>query len=909
MKSPVCCSAVCVLLLVILFAVEVVAQPVAIYVAPEGNDGWSGRIVQRNPAGTDGPLATIGRAQQVVRQLRAAGKLTKPVSVFVGGLHRLAAPLVFTPQDSGTEDCPVTYSALPGQRPVLSGGRPITGWKKGSGEVWSVELPQVRAGKWYFRQLFVDQRRARRARGPNDGYFRVQGLVDAKPGVPWNQGVDQFHFRPGDLRTWGDLGNVEVVVFHSWNTSRVRVASIDQAKSVVRFTGPTIFRPLAWDPAQRYYVENARELLDSPGEWYLDRASGVLSYWPLPGQDMTKADVVAPVLEELVRFDGDPDKGQFVEHVRLVGLSFQHADWTLPDKGYGDPQAAVTVPAVVAAKGARHTTIERCEIAHVGTYGVWFSRGCKHNRIVQNHIHDLGAGGLRLGEPARPTSDDVESSHNLVTNNYLHDGGHVYAGAVGLWLAQTSHNEISHNEIHSFDYTGISVGWNWDFSPNRTSHNRIEQNHVHHVVRGMLSDAGGIYTLGIQTGTVIRGNVFHDIFPYMGSPAMAWGIYFDQGSSGLLVENNVVYHTLTGGLMSAASPGNVIRNNVFALSAWQGVWRWGWQREPASQVERNIFYVSQGDLFHADGGASDFRTKWDNNLYWRTDGRPLEFYEETFDQWQAHGVDRHSLVADPQFVDPARGDFRLRPGSPAGKLGIQSIDTSRVGLFGPEEWVNLPKQVKFPATVLPKPPAGVGPTPIDDDFEHTAVGQAPALATLQEEGRGDSIRVSDEAAASGKHSLKLTDAPGLAHQFNPHLFYSPHFRQGRAVLHFDVRREKDAVLAHEWRDAAQPYRVGPSLVIDAGGQLRANGKVLADVPVATWCRVEIVCGLGRRASGVYDLTLTVPGRPVQTFRAIACGAAKFNRLEWLGFISLASTKTACYLDNVKLSLLDAAGGE
>ncbi len=722
MKSPVCCSAVCVLLLVILFAVEVVAQPVAIYVAPEGNDGWSGRIVQRNPAGTDGPLATIGRAQQVVRQLRAAGKLTKPVSVFVGGLHRLAAPLVFTPQDSGTEDCPVTYSALPGQRPVLSGGRPITGWKKGSGEVWSVELPQVRAGKWYFRQLFVDQRRARRARGPNDGYFRVQGLVDAKPGVPWNQGVDQFHFRPGDLRTWGDLGNVEVVVFHSWNTSRVRVASIDQAKSVVRFTGPTIFRPLAWDPAQRYYVENARELLDSPGEWYLDRASGVLSYWPLPGQDMTKADVVAPVLEELVRFDGDPDKGQFVEHVRLVGLSFQHADWTLPDKGYGDPQAAVTVPAVVAAKGARHTTIERCEIAHVGTYGVWFSRGCKHNRIVQNHIHDLGAGGLRLGEPARPTSDDVESSHNLVTNNYLHDGGHVYAGAVGLWLAQTSHNEISHNEIHSFDYTGISVGWNWDFSPNRTSHNRIEQNHVHHVVRGMLSDAGGIYTLGIQTGTVIRGNVFHDIFPYMGSPAMAWGIYFDQGSSGLLVENNVVYHTLTGGLMSAASPGNVIRNNVFALSAWQGVWRWGWQREPASQVERNIFYVSQGDLFHADGGASDFRTKWDNNLYWRTDGRPLEFYEETFDQWQAHGVDRHSLVADPQFVDPARGDFRLRPGSPAGKLGIQSIDTSRVGLFGPEEWVNLPKQVKFPATVLPKPPAGVGPTPIDDDFEHTAVG-------------------------------------------------------------------------------------------------------------------------------------------------------------------------------------------
>ena len=241
--------------------------------------------------------------------------------------------------------------------------------------------------------------------------------------------------------------------------------------------------------------------------------------------------------------------------MRLVGLSLQHADWSLPEKGYGDPQAAVTVPAVVSAKGARHCALEQCEIAHVGTYGVWFSRGCKENRIVQNHIHDLGAGGVRIGEPEMAANDVAESSGNLVSNNYLHDGGHVYAGAVGLWLAQSSHNEISHNEIHSFDYSGMSIGWNWSVEPNRTHHNRIEHNHVHHVVRGMLSDAGGIYTLGIQTGTVIRNNVFHDVFPYMGSPAMAWGIYFDAGASELLVENNVVYHTLTGGIMNTGSPG------------------------------------------------------------------------------------------------------------------------------------------------------------------------------------------------------------------------------------------------------------------------------------------------------------------------------------------------------------------
>ncbi len=569
----------------------------------------------------------------------------------------------------------------------------------------------------------------------------------------------------------------------------------------------------------------------------------------------------------------------------------------------------MTVPAAVSAKGARHCTLQDCEIAHVGTYGVWFSRGCKENRIVENHIHDLGAGGVRIGEPAMPPSDVTESTGNVVSNNYIHDGGHVYAGAVGLWLAQSSHNEISHNEIHSFDYSGMSIGWNWDSSPNRTKHNRIEQNHVHHVVRGMLSDAGGIYTLGVQTGTVIRGNVFHDIFPYMGSPAMAWGIYFDAGSSEMLVEDNIVYHTLTGGIMATAAPGNIIRNNIFALSAWQAAWRYSWVKEPPSLVERNIFYLTQGELFHADGGSSDFRSRWDHNLYWRTDGLPMEFYGTPLEEWQAKGLERHCLVADPQFVDPARGDFRLKPGSPALKLGFRPIDTSRNGLVGRAEWVDLPKRAAFPATVLAPAPYPPKPAPIDDGFEQTPVGQAPAQAQVNEENRGDSIRVTDETAASGRHSLKLTDAAGLAHAFNPHLFYSPHFTEGRAVLSFDARVEKGAVLAHEWRDAAQPYRVGPSLLIDASGKLQSNGKALADVPIGRWFRIEIACELGKKAGGHYDLTLSVPGQAPKRFPGQACGMAKFNRLEWLGFVSLATSKTVCYLDNIKLSLVNHEKGK
>ncbi|NLY00979.1 MAG: right-handed parallel beta-helix repeat-containing protein [Rhodopirellula sp.] len=873
-----------------------------LYVAPGGNDAWSGTLREPTADATDGPLASIPRAQQLLRGLRKEGRLPGPATVRISGTHRLDSPLVLTPEDSGADDAPVTFAAGPGPSAVLSGGRAITGWQRHDQRLWVAELPEVRDGSWYFRQIFVDGRRAVRARSPNDGYLQVESLVDARPGAAWNEGVDRFRFQPGDIRPWDDAGNVEVVVFHSWNTSRVRIKSVDEPNRVVVFTGPTIFRPLAWDPDQRYYLENYREALDSPGEWFLDRASGRLYYWPLSGEDMSKAEVVAPVLGELLRFEGDPQAGRFVENIRVVGLALQHCDWELPAAGYGDPQAAVTVPAAVMADGARRCTVEQCEIAHVGGYGLWFRRGCQDNRIVQNHIHDLGAGGIRLGDAVMAASDALESSRNLVSNNYLHDGGHVYAAGVGFWLAQSGHNTISHNEIHSFDYSGMSIGWNWNDAPTRTLHNTIENNHVHHVVRGVLSDAGGIYTLGTQTGTVVRGNVFHDIFPYMGKPAMAWGIYFDQGSNGLLVEKNVVYNTLNGGVMNTGGHGNTIRNNVFAHSAWHAAWRYQFQKDPPSVVERNIFYLTQGELFHPDGGKSDFRSQWDNNLYWRTDGEPLLFYGDRLDQWQAKGVDRHSRVADPKFVDPAHYDFRLQADSPAFELGIEPIDVSRCGLIGAADWVDLPKQAALAPTVLPSPSPPPRPVTIDDGFEQIPAGGEPVGAILCEEGRGDSILATSETAAAGRQSLKLQDVAGLQHVFNPHLYYQPHFREGTAVLDFDVRLEAGAVLAHEWRDEGQPYRVGPSLRIDADRTLRAAGAELADLPVGVWFHVQIVCPLDDESLGTYSLTVTVPGRQPRTFADLRCGAEDFRQVEWLGFVSLANQETAVYLDNIKLDL-------
>jgi hypothetical protein len=891
---------------VLLAAGPVRAGGVELHVNPHGNDEWSGRFSAPRVDGSDGPLATLGRSQTMIRELLADPDKRGPITVTIHGTHRLDQPLVFTPRDSGTAAAPVVWRSAPGETAVLSGARVITGWQRGGDGTWFSDLPDVKAGRWYFRQLFIDGRRAVRARTPNDGYLCVERLVDPEPNRTWNHGVDRFGFFGDDIKPWPHLDDVEVIVFHSWNTSRVRIASVDSERRIVTFAGPTVFRPLAWDPQQRYFIENTAEACDARGEWYLDRRAGRIHYRPLAGEDMTKVEAAAPALTELLRFEGDADAGQLVQHVRVEGLSFQHADWTLAPAGYGnDPQAAVTIGAAVTADAARDCALDRCEVAHVGGYGIWFRRGCKRCRISRNEVHDLGAGGVRLGEPQMAKTDEAMSGHNEIVNNYIHNGGRVYPEGVGFWMAHASHNRIAHNEIHSFDYSGMSIGWNWsDTQPTRTQHNTIEFNRVHHVVRGMLSDGGGIYTLGTQTGTLVRNNIFHDIWPYMGKPAMAWGIYFDQGSNGITVENNVVYHALTGGLMNTGQRNNTIRNNIFALSAWEACWRTSSAGAnpdlSPSVVERNIFFLTQGELFRPHMGRTDDASQWDYNLFWRTDGEPLRFDEDELSGWRQAGRGEHSVVADPKFADPANADFTLASDSPALPLGFKPIDTSQVGLQGDRSWVDRPRQVQFEPTMLPPVPPPPPPLTLDEGFETTPGGAPPPHAVVSCGGATDRVAVTEEIAARGKRSLRITDSPDMTHFWDPHFFYQPHHRRGTVTASFDIHLGPGADAGHEWRDHRAPYRVGPSLRIGPDGRLTVGGKHLLNVPRETWITVAVTCGLGEAAAGTWDLDVTMPGQPPQRFERLPCGSPQFDQLEWLGTTSLAKESTIVHIDNIRL---------
>ncbi|HUT95129.1 MAG TPA: right-handed parallel beta-helix repeat-containing protein [Thermoguttaceae bacterium] len=675
------------------------------YVSPAGNDAWSGTLAEPKPDGSDGPLATLQGARDAIRRLKAQGPLERPIRVLVrGGTYRVTEPIVFAAEDSGTEQAPITYAAWPGEKPVISGGVPITEWKReGDGPLWTTVVPAVKEGEWYFRQLFVDGKRAVPARIPNDGFFRSGG-----PGVPYtNSGTARgdkqtkvsIFYQNDDLKPWSNLDDAVAVVYHSWTASRHRIKSLDTQKKLCEFTAPSGWPMGYWEKNQRYYVEFVREGLDAPGEWYLDRKTGVLTYSPRPGEDMTTAEVVAARPEELLRLEGDPAGGKFVDHLHFEGLSLQHTAWTMPEAETVDGQAAASLKtAAVYAVGARHCAFRECEIAHTGGYGLWLQLGSKDNRMEQCHVHDLGAGGVRIGEGTLPSEPDLQTERNEVTNCFIHDGGNVYHAGIGVWIGRSSHNTISHNDICDFLYTGVSVGWSWGYAPTTAHHNRIEYNHIHHLGWGQLSDMGGIYCLGISPGTQLRYNRIHDVLSYAYG---GWGLYTDEGSTEILMENNVVYRVKDGAFHQHYGRENIVRNNVLALSATYGQIRRSREEEHSSfTLERNIIYSDGVPLL--GGNWSNGNYQFDSNCYWDASGQTPKFPGDlTLAQWQEKGYDAHSIVADPKFADPQNLDFNLPPDSPALKLGFQPIDTRRIGLVGPEEWVNMPKQVERPKMLLP----------------------------------------------------------------------------------------------------------------------------------------------------------------------------------------------------------------
>lgn len=551
-----------------------------IWVAADGNDG--------NPGTQDKPFASLVRARDAARELHASDHMKNVTVAVRGGSYELTETVVFDPDDSSTD-----YVAYPGEIPIISGGETVTGWMKSDGELWTACIPEVRDGKFYPRALFVDGRRATRARTPGlDDSEAYKRLMDAKLSEDMSSWT--LTLPAGMVGRWTNIEDVEVTVIGSWEVTRKRLQSLDVDTCQVTMAPPHVMGHDAARPVANMacYFENAPEMLDSPGEWYLDRKTGGVSYWPLPGQEMTVAEVVVPVLGELVKVVGRPERP--VKNLHFKGLAFAYTDWPLPEHGYTGVQACFYYPAepawevedtemdmprigsAIEWEYADECTLKDCTISH--TEGTAFSlrKGCCRNRIEGNHIHDIGANGLMFGENLSHVyarDEEVPSQEvpvgNIASNNYIHTVGVRYFGAVGVGLAFTDGSVISHNEICDMPYTGVSVGYIWDGKPTVCRNNIVEYNHIHDVMK-IVDDGGGIYTLGWQPGTVLRGNLIHDVrrseYTFCSSPNN--GIFMDQASRGFLVEDNIIYNTVEDVLRFNICGGHMHkwRNNTFCFT-------------------------------------------------------------------------------------------------------------------------------------------------------------------------------------------------------------------------------------------------------------------------------------------------------------------------------------------------------
>lgn len=664
------------------------------YVSVAGNDAWSGRLEQPNADKTDGPVATIARAQQLVRELKAKEpQRGQPIVVSIGGgTYFLPETIVFRPEDSGTPAAPVIYEAAAGQRPILSGGTRISGWQVGADGRWEVVLDEVKAGKWSFAQLFVNDQRRFRPKLPKQGYYTIAEQVPPSPKTQ-GRGADRFGYSGDELRAdWANRDDVEVVAFHQWAISRMRIAELDTAKRIVTFTGQT-WTPDGWGAfakGHRFFVDNVREALTEPGQWYLDRPNGRLTYIPKPGEKPDETVVIAPRLEQIVAFFGDVKNRQWVHDIQLRGLTLAHSNWVLPANGQSFPQAEVGLNSALAALGARNILIDGCAVRHTGAYAMAFGIGCRNNRVENCEMVDLAGGGVKIGHAGSGLWEDSDRvpadpeelvSHHTVRNCLIAHAGRLHPAAIGVWIGHSPHNVVEHNDIFDLYYTAVSVGWIWGYAHSHAHHNDIGFNHMHTIGQGVLSDMGGVYTLGVSEGTRVHDNHIHDVesFDYGG-----WGLYTDEGSTHITMENNLVYRTRTGGFHQHYGKENRIQNNIFAFATQQQLQRTRTEEHLSFWFERNIVYWNNASpLLGSNWNDNNF--KLDYNVYWNAAGHPVTFFGGAdLAKWRKErSQDLNSVIADPLFVDAASGNFQLKPDSPALKLGFKPFDYTKAGRLGP----------------------------------------------------------------------------------------------------------------------------------------------------------------------------------------------------------------------------------
>ena len=580
-------------------------QAADIWVSPKGDDANPGTAAQ--------PVKTLIIALRKGSELRRTNKLqpNEPVNILLkGGIYSSEEPLFIRPEDSGTPTSPTVIQAVKGEKPVISGGVSVTHWEKAGnvaelpteaqGKVWVAKAPRVGGRLLEFRQLWVNDKKAVRAQTPE---WQQMNRI-----IRWDKKKAQCWIPTPKYGKWEDTKQLEMIIHQWWEIAILRVKSVEihGDSTCLSFYEPEsrVQNEHPWpapfmskkDGNSPFYLVNSIRFLNTPGEWYEDLEKGLVYYYPREGENMHKAEIIAPNLENIVNIKGTPDRQ--VSNIQFKGIAFEHAAWMRPsraghvplqagmymldayniekEKGtderpdltnlawLGRPTAGVTV------MNANNISFNRCVFQHMAFAGLDFVRGTSYDTVEGCVFRDMGGNGLQIGL----FSDEAYETHRAynpqdmrdvcqyerIANNYVTDCANEDWGCVGIGAGHVRNINIEHNEVYDVYYTGISMGWQWNKRLNCMRNNRVFANLVHHYAKQMY-DVAGIYTLSPQPGSEIYENCVYDLVkaPYPHDPKHCFYLYTDEGSSYIRVHDN--WTEVAKFLQNANGPGNEWTNN------------------------------------------------------------------------------------------------------------------------------------------------------------------------------------------------------------------------------------------------------------------------------------------------------------------------------------------------------------
>jgi hypothetical protein len=544
----------------------VFADVLRFYVSPEGNDS--------HPGTQEKPFKTIARARDALRGAKTEKAGDKEVHL-LAGTYWLTEPVRFEPQDGGSIGKDRHRVFYKGHDAVISGGKRISGFAPTGNNDGCVvaEVPEAKAGKWFFRDLYVNGARAVRARFPNTGFLRVAKVGEDR----WTH----FFFKSGELKPVDDLERVELVFLHDWAITRTPVQSIDTEKN--KLTVPLQlgrWKIDNFEPHARYFLENSKAYLDAPGEWFLDEKAGKLYYKLKEGETADSINVIAPFASQLIVVEGTEKR--HVENLHFDNLKFEHAAFNeKPEKIHWGRQAATfnkpvrrstpnaegkmfdsksldATPAAVQWDFASNCTMSGCDFRRLGENALWLGKACRDNLVSKCLFEDIGANAFMLGTHNRNNT----AKRNVISFSKITRPGQTLYGAVGIWIGLTESSVVDRCEVGETPYTGVSLGWSWNDTPTPARENKVLGCHLHHCML-LLSDGGAIYTLGRQPGSRLAFNRIHDIPRNVGRSGSN-GMFLDEGTTDFTIDFNLITDVYQTPLRFHRAGKNLVENNFFS---------------------------------------------------------------------------------------------------------------------------------------------------------------------------------------------------------------------------------------------------------------------------------------------------------------------------------------------------------